>query len=505
MASLVAIENEPKDHTETPKCPWATTSIIPCSLVDVMCEELSKQHQEQFEEVQHVISASQPHEEVAVDEQTANDLMLATLMQMDFDREFDAQVRTKEQKYNGNKKVTVSLKNFRPGHGCNGGDSHDEKDDSDEEMEMFGEPYTAEKSQIMQLTKLKKKETNFITKHDAVLWGRKNMARTDHFPPEFCSGDRVGMDLKLPNPVFNFLKAHFAAEQRKSARVHDKKEIATSDHVLDMKTRLIIYRMVNNGVLDSIGGCISTGKESVVLHASGGSLDGTRDPRSYAVKVFKTSLNEFQNRSHYIRDDYRFKDRFSKLNPRKIIHLWAEKECRNLHRMRHVGLRCPEVLLLKKHVLVISFIGEGCVPAPKLVEVKLNPQEMQEAYGQVRQMMRTLYQECHLVHADLSAYNLLWFVGQVWMIDVSQSVDTTHPHALEFLYRDCRNVTQFFQKAGIHDNVNECDLFNSVSGLDIPITDEISFMAEIECLERMNVAHAQRKMKKNMEWLFQSC
>lgn len=33
------------------------------------------------------------------------------------------------------------------------------------------------------------------------------------------------------------------------------------------------------------------------------------------------------------------------------------------------------------------------------------------------QVMQTLYQECNLVHADLSEYNILWFeakVGNTW-------------------------------------------------------------------------------------------
>ena len=70
-------------------------------------------------------------------------------------------------------------------------------------------------------------------------------------------------------------------------------------------------------------------------------------PKECAVKVFKTTLNEFKTRDKYIREDYRcqdddiwtmtfqfirFKDRFSKQNPRKIIHMWAEKELHNLVR-----------------------------------------------------------------------------------------------------------------------------------------------------------------------------
>lgn len=55
-------------------------------------------------------------------------------------------------------------------------------------------------------------------------------------------------------------------------------------------------------------------------------------PQECVLKVFKTTLNEFKNRDKYIKDDYRFKERYSKLNPRKIIHLWAEKEMHNLKR-----------------------------------------------------------------------------------------------------------------------------------------------------------------------------
>ena len=55
-------------------------------------------------------------------------------------------------------------------------------------------------------------------------------------------------------------------------------------------------------------------------------------PEECAVKVFKTTLNEFKTRDRYIKDDHRFKDRISKQNPRKIIKLWAEKEMCNLRR-----------------------------------------------------------------------------------------------------------------------------------------------------------------------------
>ena len=39
---------------------------------------------------------------------------------------------------------------------------------------------------------------------------------------------------------------------------------------MDEKTRIIVYKLVNLGVLEGVDGIISSGKEAVVLHAMGG-------------------------------------------------------------------------------------------------------------------------------------------------------------------------------------------------------------------------------------------
>jgi len=61
--------------------------------------------------------------------------------------------------------------------------------------------------------------------------------------------------------------------------------------------------------------------------------------------------------------------------------------------------------------------------------------------------MRTMFVKCKLIHADLSEFNLLLdSQNQLYVIDVSQSVEHAHPNALEFLRMDCRNVTDYFSK-----------------------------------------------------------
>lgn len=63
--------------------------------------------------------------------------------------------------------------------------------------------------------------------------------------------------------------------------------------------------------------------------------------------------------------------------------------------------------------------------------------------------MRRMYQECKLVHGDLSEYNILWHEGRPVIIDVSQSVEHAHPYAKIFLRKDISNITDYFGKKGM--------------------------------------------------------
>lgn len=41
----------------------------------------------------------------------------------------------------------------------------------------------------------------------------------------------------------------------------DKADRATTEQVLDPRTRMILFKMLNKGVFSEINGCVSTGKE----------------------------------------------------------------------------------------------------------------------------------------------------------------------------------------------------------------------------------------------------
>ena len=95
----------------------------------------------------------------------------------------------------------------------------------------------------------------------------------------------------------------------------------------------------------------------------------------------------------------------------------------------------------------MQFLGsDDGYPAPKLKDAHLSESKLRELYFQIVRDMRTMYWEVKLTHADLSEYNILYHNGQAYYIDVSQSVESNHPNALNFLRMDCTNITRFFKK-----------------------------------------------------------
>lgn len=86
-----------------------------------------------------------------------------------------------------------------------------------------------------------------------------------------------------------------------------------------------------------------------------------------------------------------------------------------------------------------------------------------------------MYRNCRLVHADLSEYNILFYKGKLYIIDVSQSVEHDHPHALDFLRKDLTNVTMYFSKRIRTLTIRE--LFDFTTGLDLADDEVDAFLA----------------------------
>ncbi|KAJ3580574.1 hypothetical protein NHX12_034370 [Muraenolepis orangiensis] len=210
---------------------------------------------------------------------------------------------------------------------------------------------------------------------------------------------KISLDkLNYADSVINKVKTMQKQRESDTFRVKDKADRATVEQVLDPRTRMILFKMLSRGIISQING---------------------------------------------------FRHGYCKGNPRKMVRTWAEKEMRNLIRLQTAGIPSPEPLMLRSHVLLMTFIGKEDMPAPLLKNASLSESKACELYLQVMEHMRKMYQEARLVHADLSEFNMLYHNGDAFIIDVSQSVEHDHPHALEFLRKDCSNVNDFFLKHGV--------------------------------------------------------
>ncbi|KAH7267729.1 RIO1 family-domain-containing protein [Fusarium redolens] len=252
----------------------------------------------------------------------------------------------------------------------------------------------------------------------------------------------------------------------------DKADRATSEQVLDQRTRMILLQMINRGFVSEVHGAISTGKEANVY---GAVLydDKTGETTQRAIKVYKTAILSFKDRERYITGEHRFKGGFDKGNNRKMVKLWAEKEFRNLRRIYTAGIPCPEPISLKLHVLVMGFLGDRKGWAyPRLRDATLTgddvDQQWYKLYVQLLGIMRRIYQVCRLVHADLSEYNILYHKEKLYIIDVSQSVEPDHPRSLEFLRMDIKNVGDFFRRKGV-DTLADRAIFNFITTPEGPV------------------------------------
>ena len=129
--------------------------------------------------------------------------------------------------------------------------------------------------------------------------------------------------------------------------------------------------------------------------------------------------------------------------------LWPAQEWSMLRRAWEAGVSVPYPVERTDEGLLMEFIGTEERAAPKLAEARLSPDELTRAWEQLVENIHALT-AAGLVHADLSAYNLLWWEGRLVVIDLPQAVEfTTNTDAFDLLHRDLANVGDWFGKRGM--------------------------------------------------------
>ncbi len=131
--------------------------------------------------------------------------------------------------------------------------------------------------------------------------------------------------------------------------------------------------------------------------------------------------------------------------------LWVSREWETLRALSAADDPVPRPIECTDDAILMSYIGDEDVPAPRLHEYHHDDlEELEELWDQcLRAVERMLFRD--VVHGDLSSYNVLVWDGEITVIDFPQAVDAKkNRHAQAFLERDIRRLGDFFERRGLH-------------------------------------------------------
>ncbi len=202
---------------------------------------------------------------------------------------------------------------------------------------------------------------------------------------------------------------------------------------------LAINTLVKAGVISSFGQSLGVGKEADVYDAL--APTGKR----IAVKFHRLgriSFRQTRRKRGYIREHstWLFQS-----------HLAAEKEYEAMKLVYENGVSVPEPISHNRHVIAMGMIEGG--ELSKYKDIGKGEKVLREILRNVKKA----YMKAHVIHADLSEYNIILQPdGRILIIDWPQAVKTDHANAQDLLERDLKNVLTFFgRKFNIELTVKE--------------------------------------------------
>jgi len=222
----------------------------------------------------------------------------------------------------------------------------------------------------------------------------------------------------------------------------------------DLEISEVMAQFGGQGLISDVLGVIGDGKEATVYCCR---ADASTGVELLAAKVYRAKkFRAFGHTHGYAGDrvvlDARagraMKSRTEK-GRRMAHHAWIEWEWETLCRLHDAGASVPNPLAASDDAILMEYVGDEAGAAPQLRHVELEPARAKEALERLLGDVELLL-DCHLVHGDLSAYNVLWWGDRPRIIDVPQSIDLHssrdgYPH----LRRDVQNLQRYFARYGL--------------------------------------------------------
>jgi RIO kinase 1 len=134
---------------------------------------------------------------------------------------------------------------------------------------------------------------------------------------------------------------------------------------------------------------------------------------------------------------------------------WLESEFQTMQLLYEAGADVPKPIVESTNVILMEYVGAKDLPASTLNQVKLGISEAKRIFDRLVENLAIML-ACHRVHADFSAYNILYFDGEFKIIDFPQAVDPRrNPDAVELFLRDVERLCQYFRRYKIKQDAQQ--------------------------------------------------
>ena len=128
---------------------------------------------------------------------------------------------------------------------------------------------------------------------------------------------------------------------------------------------------------------------------------------------------------------------------------WISYEFQTLEILRTAGADVPRPYAMEKNAILMDYIGDLASVAPTLNTVTLEPEEVRPLFDRIIWNVDLLLSN-HRIHGDLSAYNILYWDGDITLIDFPQVVPPeSNPTAWTIFQRDVTRICQYFAAQGL--------------------------------------------------------
>ncbi len=128
---------------------------------------------------------------------------------------------------------------------------------------------------------------------------------------------------------------------------------------------------------------------------------------------------------------------------------WLMYEYTTLQTLHAAGAAVPRPVSVNDQTILMGYVGDRQAAAPTLNQISLDKDEAGPLFREVLRNIDLMLRH-GLVHGDLSPYNLLYWEGELTLIDFPQVIDPgTNTSAYAILARDVRRVCEYFARQGV--------------------------------------------------------